>query len=205
MSGIKICILDYGSGNVGSVNNLLNYLNYRSVISNNIEDIKNASHIILPGVGAFGSSISKINQKIPVDILENEIVIKGKPFLGICVGMQVLTENGFENGNDKGLGWIKGSVRKLQTKSFPLPHIGWNNITVSKNNSLTKNLEDIDDFYFVHSYYCDIENKYEVSNTTYGQTFCSILNENNIFGVQFHPEKSQKAGQKIIKNFIHSS
>ena len=204
MSDIKICILDYGSGNVGSIKNLLSYLNYSSIISNNTEDIKNASHIILPGVGSFGSSVRKINQKIPVDILENEVVHKGKPFLGICVGMQVLTENGFENGDNKGLGWIKGSVRKLQAKSLPLPHIGWNNISTSINNLLTKNLEDIDDFYFVHSYYCDIDEEFVLSNTTYGQTFCSILNYNNIFGVQFHPEKSQKAGQKIIKNFIHN-
>jgi len=203
MSYIKICILDYGSGNVGSISNLLKYLKYDSVISNNIEEIKNASHVILPGVGSFGSSMSKINEKIPINILKHEIVQKGKPFLGICVGMQVLTESGFENGNYKGLGWIKGTVRKLEAKNLPLPHIGWNNIRVSINNLLTKNLEDIDDFYFVHSYHCEIDNKYIISNTTYGQTFCSMLNYNNIYGVQFHPEKSQKAGLKIIKNFIN--
>jgi glutamine amidotransferase len=203
MSYIKICILDYGSGNVGSISNLLKYLKYDSVISNNIEEIKNASHVILPGVGSFGSSMSKINEKIPINILKHEIVQKGKPFLGICVGMQVLTESGFENGNYKGLGWIKGTVRKLEAKNLPLPHIGWNSIRVSVNNLLTKNLEDIDDFYFVHSYHCEIDNKYIISNTTYGQTFCSMLNYNNIFGVQFHPEKSQKAGLKIIKNFIN--
>ena len=203
MSYIKICILDYGSGNVGSISNLLKYLKYDSVISNNIEEIKNASHVILPGVGSFGSSMSKINEKIPINILKHEIVQKGKPFLGICVGMQVLTESGFENGNYKGLGWIKGTVRKLEAKNLPLPHIGWNSIRVSVNNLLTKNLEDIDDFYFVHSYHCEIDNKYIISNTTYGQTFCSMLNYNNIYGVQFHPEKSQKAGLKIIKNFIN--
>ena len=116
MKNTKVCILDYGSGNVGSVYNLLNRLNYNVKISNNPLDIKNSSHLILPGVGAFGKSIEKIKIKIPINLLEEEVKINKKPFLGICVGMQVLADKGFEFGENDGLGWIKGTVEKIKAK-----------------------------------------------------------------------------------------
>ena len=117
----SVCILDYGSGNVGSVYNLLSRLNYNIKISNESSDIKNSSHLILPGVGAFGDSIEKIKSKIPVDLLKDEVCSKKKPFLGICVGMQVLAEKGYEFGENDGLGWIKGTVKKLNAKMPGIP------------------------------------------------------------------------------------
>ncbi|MDA7653333.1 imidazole glycerol phosphate synthase subunit HisH [bacterium] len=199
----KICILNYGSGNVGSIKNLLDYLGHNAIISNNKEDIRNSSHIILPGVGSFGSSVNKIKENIPLNVLENEIKNHGKPILGICVGMQVMAEIGYENGKENGLGWINGCVRKLNSGNLPLPHIGWNNIKKNRDNALIDELYDIDDFYFLHSYFFELEEKYVVSETNYYSNFCSIMNYKNIYGVQFHPEKSQKAGQKLINNFVN--
>ena len=198
----RICILDYGSGNVGSVKNLFDYLGHKAVVSNTEHDIRNSTHIILPGVGSFGGSIKKIKENLPLDILDNEINFKGKPILGICVGMQVMAEIGYENGEENGLGWIKGTVSKLTSGSLPLPHIGWNNIRNIRDNILSKELNDIDDFYFLHSYCFKTSKEFIISQTHYGENFCSIINYKNVYGVQFHPEKSQKAGQKLINNFL---
>ena len=201
MKNKKVCILDYGSGNVGSLLNLLKYLNYNAKVSNDPAYIKESSHIILPGVGAFGASMNKIKNKIPLDILEQEVQKNKKPFLGICVGMQVLANKGFEFGEHVGLGWIKGRVEKIKAKI--LPHIGWNNIEIKKNSPLFANLGQFNDFYFVNSYAFNVDNKnYIISETDYEGFFCSAVQKENIFGVQFHPEKSQKTGQIIIKNFL---
>jgi glutamine amidotransferase len=135
----KICILDYGSGNVGSVKNILEFLKFDFIISNSIQSIKDSSHIILPGVGAFGKSMEKIKKKIPLDVLEDEIINKKKPFLGICVGMQVLFNSSEEFGNFEGLGWLKGKVKKIKAKI--LPHVGWNEIEITKENALLRNLD----------------------------------------------------------------
>ena len=198
---IKVCILDYGSGNVASVKNLLNHLKFKNVVSNKIEILKKSTHIILPGVGAFGAVMKKIKKNIPLKILENEVLIKNKPFLGVCVGMQVLADKSEEFGNHKGFGWIKGNIKKI--RSNKLPHIGWNDIIVKRNSQILDNLEDYKDFYFVNSFYFDSKEKRNVvAVTKYGHNFCSIIQKNNIIGVQFHPEKSQKAGQVIIKNFL---
>jgi glutamine amidotransferase len=201
MKNTKVCILDYGSGNVASVYNLLNCLDYKAKISNNSSDIKDSSHIILPGVGAFGASIEKIRNKIEINLLENEVKIKKKPFLGICVGMQILADKGFEFGEHDGLGWIEGTVEKIKAKV--LPHIGWNNIQVKKQSPIFSNIENSKDFYFVNSYAFNVKDKnLIISETSYGSTFCSAVQKDNIFGVQFHPEKSQKAGQLVMHNFL---
>jgi len=198
----KVCILDYGSGNVKSVYNLVSYLGYEVVISNEEMVIKSATHIILPGVGSFGAAMVKIKDQIPFPILETEIVHRKKPFLGICVGMQVLVEKGYEHGEHDGLGWIPGTVEKLVVENVPLPHIGWNDVIIIKDSVLFNELEDINDFYFVHSYAVKTEGSYIVTNTNYESNFCSCLQKENIYGVQFHPEKSQRAGQKLIHNFL---
>ena len=201
MKNIKVCILDYGSGNFASVYNLLNRLNYKAIISNNSSDIKDSSHIILPGVGTFGASIKKIRNEIETDLLENEIKIKKKPFLGICVGMQILADKGFEFGEHNGLGWIEGRVEKIKAKV--LPHIGWNNIQIKKQSPIFANIENLKDFYFLNSYAFNVKDKnLIISETNYGKTFCSAVQKDNIFGVQFHPEKSQKTGQLLIRNFL---
>ena len=198
---IKVCILDYGSGNVSSVYNLVNYLNFKCKISNNIEVLKKSTHIILPGVGAFGASMRKIKQKIPLKELEEEVLIKKKPFLGICVGMQLLADESEEFGKQKGLGWIKGSVKKI--KSNKLPHIGWNNVVIKKKDQIFDDLISLNDFYFVNSFFFDLKDKkLAIGETKYSHNFCSVLKKKNIIGVQFHPEKSQKSGQILIKNFL---
>ena len=201
MKNTKVCILDYGSGNVASVYNLLSRLNYKAIISNDSSDIKGSSHIILPGVGAFGASIERIRNKIEISLLEDEVKIKKKPFLGICVGMQILADKGYEFGEHDGLGWIEGTVEKIKAKI--LPHIGWNNIQVKKQSPIFSNIENSKDFYFVNSYAFNVKDKnLIISETSYGSTFCSAVQKDNIFGVQFHPEKSQKAGQLVIHNFL---
>ena len=201
---IKICILDYKSGNVGSVFNIIKYMGYNCKISNEEKDLEDASHIILPGVGSFKKSMKKIKENIPIKKLEEQILKKKKPFLGICVGMQVLAEKGNEFGIENGLGWIEGEVNILKTENLPLPHICWNSINIKNKSELTKNLEGINDFYFVHSYKFDVKNEDEINaRTEYGENFCSIVNKDKIYGVQFHPEKSQKSGIQLLNNFMN--
>lgn len=203
MNNYKICILDYGSGNVKSVYNMLLTLTEDVEISNNSEVIQSASHIILPGVGAFGASMEKIKNNIPLDVLSYEVLKKKKPFLGICVGMQVLAEKGFEFGEFEGLGWIEGEVCKLKSGELPLPHIGWNNIEITRSNPILSHFTTNQDFYFVHSYIFKPKNaEFVVATTDYGEIFPSIINKGNIYGVQFHPEKSQKAGKFFIEKFL---
>ena len=185
---INICILDYGSGNVMSVLNAFLSLGYNATISNQNNKIINSSHIVLPGVGSYGSSMEKLKQK-----------------LGICVGMQLLSDFGNEFKNTKGLGWIQGHVDKINTKK-KLPHIGWNKIKILKNSKLLDKINDKMYFYFVHSYRYNCKNeKNIIANTEYDSFFPSIINLKNIFGVQFHPEKSQKAGLLLLKNFIENT
>ena len=125
--------------------------------------------------------------------------------MGICVGMQVLGDKGYEYGEHDGLGWVPGLVKKLEVEHFPLPHIGWNDIILKKDSDLFRDLDDIKDFYFVHSFSLKTDNEYIITETNYVNNFCSSLQKENIYGVQFHPEKSQKAGQKLIYNFLNIS
>jgi glutamine amidotransferase len=199
----SVCILDYGSGNVKSVFNLFSAIAKHVVISNDPAEIQQATHIILPGVGAFGAAMRKIHERIPVDILEQVVMNEKKPFMGICVGMQVLATRGMEFGECPGLGWIGGVVEKVNSKHLPLPHIGWNNISSKQDSPLLMGLGDDADFYFVHSYAFRLENEeYRLATTSYGEEFCSVIQRGNIYGVQFHPEKSQRTGIKLAKNFL---
>lgn len=199
----KITILDYGSGNIRSVYNLVEHLGVNCTISNKVSDILGASHLILPGVGAFGSVMGKIKSKIPIETLEKAVFEENKPFLGICIGMQVLADEGFEFGHHKGLGWISGSVKEIETKGEILPHIGWNNIKIVQESPLLAGLGSVRDFYFVHSYAYSVKDEVNVYGTVeYGTEFPVVVQKNNIFGVQFHPEKSQQGGKKLMKNFI---
>ena len=205
MNTNKVCILDYGSGNTQSVYNIFSSLLKNVVISNKPSDITTSTHIVLPGVGAFGSAMKKIKNNIPLDLLEDEVLKKKKLFLGICVGMQVLAEKGYEFGDHKGFGWISGTVEKINSNNLPLPHIGWNNIQVVKEVPLLENLDN-QDFYFVHSFaFKEKDSKDGAAKTEYGEVFSSIVSKKNIFGVQFHPEKSQKTGKLLIKNFLNLS
>jgi len=199
----KICILDYGIGNIFSLKNILKKIEINFTYSRKKKDILNATHLILPGVGSFDVAIKKLSESIPINFLNNEVLKKKKPILGICVGMQIMAKNGYENGLTSGLGWIEGSVKIIDSKKLPLPQVGWNNLLHSRKKSdIIVGIEK-KDFYFLNSYYFDVMNKNNViAYSSYGIKFPSVIQKNNIVGVQFHPEKSQKAGLQLIKNFI---
>lgn len=199
-----IVIIDYEMGNTRSVFNALNFLNKGSIISNKKEDLRDASHIILPGVGAFGEGMQKLKNLGLIDILSKEILENQKPFLGICLGMQLLAEEGEEGGINEGLGWVKGRVRQFQIKESKLllPHIGWNDVVPTENATLFKDIEN-PVFYFVHSYFLVPKDENNVAGKCeYGENFTAAIQKENIFGTQFHPEKSQKAGIKLLENFL---
>ena len=204
----NITIIDYGSGNILSAKqSFARVINKENLdadvcISGNPDIIKNSTHIVLPGQGAFETCINGLKQ-IPgmIDELNNFVVVKKKPFFGICVGMQLLANNSLENGDHRGLGWIDGTIEKLPNENLKMPHMGWNSIRVL-NKNLKINPKETD-YYFVHSYYFNCKNKDNImAETNYGINFPSIVNKENIYGFQFHPEKSSDQGLDIIKNFI---
>ena len=200
----KVCILDYGSGNVKSVFNIFSTLCRDVIISNQVCDIIAATHIVLPGVGAFEVAMEKIKHKIPLDVLQQEVFQHKKPFLGICVGMQVLADKGQEFGEHDGLGWIPGIVRKLESGKLPLPHVGWNDVGIIRPNPLFNGLDKNCDFYFVHSYVFQEKDEANIiAKTDYEEKFNSAVFKDNIYGVQFHPEKSQVSGRLLLKNFLN--
>lgn len=202
----KVCILNYGSGNVMSVRNLFSTLVPDLVVSNEVNEIETASHLVLPGVGAFGASMEKIKNTLPLPLLRQQVFDQKKPFLGICVGMQVLATQGEEFGVHEGLGWIPGIVRKMVTNDLPLPHIGWNNVIPRATSPLLQHFEGEPDFYFVHSFIVETERPEDVAaDCVYGEPFAAVIQRDNVFGVQFHPEKSQKAGKQLIQNFLSVS
>ena len=198
----KICIIDFDSGNIGSLVSLFEKLSVDYCVSRDDKEIEKCSHLILPGVGSFSAAIKKIKQKVNISLLEKEVLVKKKPILGICVGMQLMANVGHEFGKNKGLGWVKGSVKLIQSKQFNLPHIGWNSVKFRKENLLFTGLRSDCDFYFVNSYCFNLDNQEEIiASTFYGQSFASIINKDNIYGVQFHPEKSHEQGTRILLNF----
>ena len=203
-----ITIIDYGSGNILSAKQSFvkviksNNINAEVCISRNLETIKSSSHLVLPGQGAFKTCINGL-KKTPglIEQLHNFAIVQKKPFFGICVGMQLLANNSEENGNYEGLGWINGTIKKLPSKTLKMPHMGWNSIKIIKNNTKIKPIET--DYYFVHSYYFDCKNRENVlAETNYGINFPSIVCKENIYGLQFHPEKSSGQGLDLIKNFL---
>ena len=204
----NITIIDYGSGNILSAQQSfariieINNLDANVKISGNPEEIKTSSHVVLPGQGAFETCMNGL-KNIPgmLEELNNFVIKEKKPFFGICVGMQLFADNSMENGNHKGLGWISGTIKKLPSEQLKMPHMGWNTIQVLNRNS--KIIPRETDYYFVHSYYFDCQYKENVlAETNYGINFPSIVNKENIYGLQFHPEKSSDQGLDIIKSFL---
>ena len=205
----KITIVDYGSGNVLSAQKSFvkiakdNNIEADVLISKKLNDVKNSTHVVLPGQGAFSTCMNGLKKTDGlIDELYEFALIKKKPFLGICVGMQMLANKSEENGDHEGLGWIDGQIKLLPKDNLKLPHMGWNLVvpTNSKYNNLisTKN-----DYYFVHSYYFECADKDNIlAETKYGTNFASIVGKENIYGVQFHPEKSSSQGLNLLKEFI---
>jgi len=198
----EVCILDYGSGNVASVKNSFDRLGVRNKVSNQESDIRNMSHIVLPGVGAFKTSMEKIMANIPIDTVIAEIK-KGKPMLGICVGMQVLAENGFEFGIHPGLNLITGTEVVELPGSVSKPHVGWNSLEITGSHPVLSGIESGSDFYFVHSYYMkNVPSSELIAVSDYGLKFPAVIASENLIGVQFHPEKSQIKGDLLLRNFL---
>ena len=197
-----ITIIDYGMGNLGSIKNMLKKIGVNSLITNNKNEINSAEKLILPGVGAFDKAVSNLEKLDLLGLLNKKVLEEKVPILGICLGMQLLG-NSSEEGSKKGLGWIDGDVLKFDIdKTLKVPHMGWNRVYPVKENVLFKNMYLEPRFYFVHTYYFKCNNKEDILATTeYGGKFVSAVNKENIYGVQFHPEKSHKFGMKLLENF----
>jgi len=202
-----IAIIDYNMGNLRSVEKAFQKMGGRVVITNEYGVIKNADKIVLPGVGAFKEGMEKLKKLNLIDPLIEAVMGNKKPFLGICLGMQLLGSRSYEMEETPGLNWIKGDVVTFEDKNMKVPHVGWNNITFTNfntnANSLFQNIPNQMDFYFSHSYYFKAEPEYTTSLTNYGIEFASSVKKDNVFGCQFHPEKSQHFGLEILKNFIN--
>lgn len=198
-----IIIVDYGMGNLKNVYNALKYLNIPSKISNEISEIRSADKLILPGVGAFNKAMYNLNNTGLSDVIKDK-VNSGTPLLGICLGMQMIFKKGYENGICDGLGFIDGEVKLLApTEKVKIPHIGWNRLEYSNKNDLIKGLEENSFVYYVHSYVAtNVKDKNLIGFSNYGGIkIPSIVCNDNVYGTQFHPEKSGEIGLRILKNF----
>jgi imidazole glycerol-phosphate synthase subunit HisH len=199
----KIVIVDYSCGNIDSVNSAITYHGFKGVVTRDPKIINNADKIILPGQGSFKIGVNNLKKYNLFDLIISKALNDNTPILGICLGMQVLATMGFENGKENGLNLIPGNIEKIKKTKLKLPHIGWNEIKISKESPILKNIKNQTDFYFVHSYRFVCEDNDDILTTTkYEDTFVSSVCKRNIFGVQFHPEKSLTAGLQLIKNFI---
>lgn len=200
-----IVIIDYGMGNLHSVAKALARLGVSAVISSDRKDIQKADKLILPGVGFYAHGIKNLKKLNLLEILNRKVLKDKTPILGICLGMQLFTDWG-EEGDVKGLGWIKGKTIRFvfskEKSNLKIPHMGWNSITAKKDSPLFEGISKDAVFYFVHSYYVFCQDKKDVLTTTdYGLPFTSMVQRDNIYGTQFHPEKSHKNGLILLKNF----
>jgi len=201
-----ITIVDYGLGNLGSIQNMFKHIGVKARIESDVDKIKSASKILLPGIGSFDTAMEKINKKGLKEVLHEKAIKEQIPVLGICLGMQLLTSSS-EEGHLSGLGWIPGKTLTYKNqinKKIKIPHMGWNLVSKSSESELTQGFEDFEEvrFYFVHSYFVKVANeKNSILKTSYGVEFDSAIQKDNIYGAQFHPEKSHKFGMKIFKNF----
>lgn len=195
-----IAIIDYGAGNLFSVQNALNYLKLENKVTSDKEEIINADRIILPGVGAFGDAMDKLNKSGLVDIVKSEAA--KKPFLGICLGMQLLFEKSFEFGEFDGLGLIKGAVKLMKPEGeLSVPQMGWNALEYNRACPLLKGIQEVKYVYFVHSYAADCAEEDVYAYADYGGKVPALVGNGTVYGAQFHPEKSGDIGLSILRNF----
>jgi len=201
----NIVIIDYNMGNLRSVQKAFEKIGSTVVITNNHKDIQCADKIVLPGVGAFKDGMKHLKELGLIELLNEEIIVKKKPFLGVCLGMQLIAKESQENGKTEGLSWINAKVVKFnfKEKKLKIPHVGWNEVCYKNKNILFNGISEKSDFYFVHSYYFSTEENVVISTTDYGSDFVSSIQKDNIFAVQFHPEKSQRVGLKLLENFVN--
>jgi glutamine amidotransferase len=196
-----VAIVNYGMGNVASVIKALNHLSINALVTDNVQKIEQASHIFLPGVGSFAQGMFNLKNFGLIDVLNEQVLIKKKPFFGICLGMQLIATKGYEPSENLGLGWISGEVKKIQELDKSIPHLGWNNI-LTRSNSLISRFDN-QDFYFIHSYHFVAKNKENiVAEVDYGSRYVAAIQMENIFATQFHPEKSQNSGLELLKSFF---
>lgn len=205
MKKLNIVIIDYDMGNIRSIENAINHVgDYDIKITCNIEAIKSADCLILPGVGSFPDAMKKLNEKQLVEVLSTEVMVNLKPVLGICLGMQLLFESSEEMKFERGLGWIPGQVEYIKaSQALRVPHIGWNELILQKEESIFSYLQDDKDFYFVHSLWVNCDQEYKLATFEYGVEMTASVQRENVFGMQFHPEKSQKNGLNAMKSFLN--
>lgn len=200
-----VAIIDFGGGNLRSVQKAFEFIGFEASVTSDENVIKKADRVVFPGNGAFGGCMAGLRHLNLISAIDDFIKTE-RPFLGICIGMQSLFEKSFEFGVHEGFGYMKGNIRRfpnsLLENGMKIPHTGWNSVRHDENNPLFKDIPQNSYFYFVHSYYAPITDEKNIAGVTeYGVEFISAVSENNIFGVQFHPEKSQKAGLKLLENF----
>lgn len=202
-----VAIIDYDAGNIKSVEKAFDYLGAKTLVTRDPKEIYRADHVVLPGVGAFGDAMNKINEYGLKETI-SEVVSKEIPFLGICLGLQLLFESSMESENVSGLGILRGKINRIpgtdkDGNKYKIPQIGWNNLSFPKEGRLFKGLDDNPYVYFVHSYYLRAENRDEVTATTnYSVSIDASVESGNVFACQFHPEKSADVGMQILKNFL---
>jgi glutamine amidotransferase len=203
-----VVIVDYKTGNIASIQNMIKKIGYESVISNDKDTIKGAEKLILPGVGSFDYGMNQLETLGLIDLLNDKVLKDQTPILGICLGAQLCCLTS-EEGRMPGLGWINASVRKFPTHAnghrYSVPHMGWDFVKPAKKSILFNKIEDSGRFYFVHSYYIDCQNPDDVlAHNVYSTSYHSAFQKNNIMGVQFHPEKSHRFGKEVFKNFLEN-
>jgi len=203
-----LSIINYGSGNVRAIGNIYDNLNIKYQIVDSVKDFsRETDKIILPGVGAFDETMNNLNRSGFRELLEKKVLVDNIPVLGICVGMQILAL-GSEEGSLEGLGWISGTVKKFDVSKLnfqpKIPHLGWNSVKSVNNSKLFKDVDLNTGFYFIHSYFFECFNSSDIlTSTDYGETFTSSVQHSNIFGTQFHPEKSHSNGIQLLNNFYN--
>jgi imidazole glycerol-phosphate synthase subunit HisH len=201
-----ICIVDYGMGNLGSIQNIVRKVGGHALITNNETTLMSAKAIILPGVGSFDNGITKLRESGLVESMTKRVVEDGVPFLGVCLGMHLIFDRS-EEGELRGLGWLPGNVQKFnfndcKDKTLKIPHMGWNQVRSCEKAQLFSGLESIARFYFVHSYHVVCDEGFVAATADYGYRFVCSVEKENIFATQFHPEKSHKYGMKMFRNFV---
>ena len=199
----QVAIIDYGVGNLRSVEKAFAAMGCDAIVTGNDRELRNAEHLVLPGVGAFGACMQALSER-GFDNLVRERVREGIPLLGVCVGMQMLFEESDEFGRTAGLGLLRGCVRRF-SNDLVVPQVGWNQIRQLAMHPLFEGITDQSFFYFVHSFFCDpVDNSTIIGETEYSETYASVVAQANVCGVQFHPEKSQVAGLRLLRNFARS-